>query len=141
MIRISPTIFLDESELSFSFIRSPGPGGQNVNKVASGVQLRLNILNSPSLPEELRARFLKLNSSKITLEGEIIIKATSYRTQERNKQDALDRLLAFLQQASIRPKKRKKTRPSFSSVQKRLSAKKLHGKAKALRGRKGFSSD
>lgn len=141
MIRISPLLALDESELSFHFIRSPGPGGQNVNKVASGVQLRFNVLQSPSLPEELRARFLKLHGSKLTQDGEIIIKATAYRTQEGNKRDALARLTALLQQAAIRPKRRKKTKPSFTSVQRRLTKKKLHGKTKALRGKKAFRED
>src|SRR5574338_132988 len=93
MIRISPSLALDEAELHFVFIRSPGPGGQNVNKVASGVQLRFDVKHSPSLPEDLRERFLNLNRSKVTRSGEILIKATSYRTQERNKEDALERLL------------------------------------------------
>ncbi len=141
MIRISPTLALDESELSFRFIRSPGPGGQNVNKVASGVLLRFNVLQSPSLPEELRTRFLKLYGSKLTLDGEIIIKATTYRTQESNKRDALERLRTLLQHAAIRPKKRKKTKPSFTAMQRRLSKKKLHGKTKALRGRKAVRED
>jgi len=133
MIRISPTIFLDESELEYHFIRSPGPGGQNVNKLATGVQLRFNILNSPSLPEELRLRFAKLHGSKLTQGGEIIIKASRYRAQEKNKQDALERLRSWLLEASIRPKKRKKTKPSFSSVQRRLNQKKRQGKIKQLR--------
>lgn len=138
MIRISPTLFLEESELSFCYIRSPGPGGQNVNKVASGVQLRFNVSHSPSLPQDVRERFLILFSSKITLRGEIIIKATSFRTQEGNKQAALQRLVELLQQAAVRPKKRKKTKPTFAARQERLSKKKLQGKRKALRGKRGI---
>jgi ribosome-associated protein len=136
MVKLNPLFKLDEAELLFTFIRSPGPGGQNVNKVASGAQLRFNVSSSPSLPEELRNRFLKIHSSKITGEGEILIKATRFRTQERNKQDALERLLALLQEAAYRPKKRKKTKPSYTSIQNRLSKKKLHGKTKSLRGKK-----
>jgi len=133
MIRISPTLSIDEAELDISFIRSPGPGGQNVNKVASAVQLRFDVRGSGSLPVEIRERFLRMFGSKITGSGEIIIKATRHRTQEGNKQDAIERLVELIRQASVRPKKRKKTRPSKGSVEKRLNTKKLRGKSKALR--------
>lgn len=133
MIEIRPKIFLDDSEIKFTFIRSPGPGGQNVNKVASGVQLRFDVIHSTSLPDPVRSRLLTLLENKITLQGELIIKATRYRTQERNKQDALDRLIYFIQQAAIIPKKRKKTKPTFASTQLRLEKKKLHSKTKSLR--------
>ncbi len=127
---------MNKSELKFTFIRSPGPGGQNVNKVATGVQLRFNVLTSSSISDETRARILLSFRNKITSKGEIIIKATRYRTQDRNKQDALERLEAIISRASIAPKKRKKTKPSAASTERRLTKKKLHGKAKSLRSRK-----
>ncbi|MFU8798349.1 MAG: alternative ribosome rescue aminoacyl-tRNA hydrolase ArfB, partial [Gammaproteobacteria bacterium] len=111
----------------------PGPGGQNVNKVASAVQLRFNVRSSPSLPEEVRERLLVLVGNKLTINGELIIKASRHRTQRQNKQDALMRLWAFLRRAETRPQKRKKTKPSFSSTQTRIASKKRHAKIKSLR--------
>lgn len=136
MLEITPTIFLDESEIQYSFIRAPGPGGQNVNKVATAVLLRFNVVNSASLPETLRARLLMKLENKITASGDLIIKASRFRTQERNKQDALNRLQEMLRAAAIVPKKRKKTRPTLGSTERRLSKKKLHGKIKTLRRNK-----
>lgn len=133
MIKITPNIFLDESEIEFIFVRAPGPGGQNVNKVATAVQLRFDAMHSPSLPENIRTRLLALAGKKITTAGELIIKASRYRTQERNKQDALDRLQELLIHAATPAKKRKKTKPSFASKQRRLEKKKLRGKIKSLR--------
>lgn len=133
MIKISPDISLPESELKLTFIRSPGPGGQNVNKVATAIQLRFNLLHSPSLPDDLRLRLLVVLGNKITRQGDLIIKATRFRTQERNKQDAFDRLQSLLQNAAKVPKNRRKTKPTYGSTQKRLEKKKLHGKAKSLR--------
>jgi ribosome-associated protein len=129
------------SEIKFNFIRSPGPGGQNVNKVATAVELRFNILYSSTLPEDIRSRLLLLIGRKLTHQGELIIKATRFRTQERNKQDALERLQELLDQAAISPKKRKKTKPTFSSSQRRLTTKKLHAKSKSLRRSKPERED
>jgi ribosome-associated protein len=121
-------------EIEFSFIRSPGPGGQKVNKVATAVQLRFNVLRSKFLLEPTRMRLLTLPG--ITKQGDIIIKASCYRTQERNKQDALNRLYTLLTHASTVPKKRKKTKPSLASQTRRLNSKNIHGKNKALRSDK-----
>lgn len=129
---ITHHLSLAESEIEFSFIRSPGPGGQNVNKVASAVQLRFNVKHS-SLPEEIHERAIKLAGTRATLEGIIVIKATSYRTQERNKQDAIHRLISLLHEAATPPKPRKKTKPTHSSVLRRLDSKKIHSRTKQLR--------
>jgi ribosome-associated protein len=133
MIEITPHILLNESEVKFAFIRAPGPGGQNVNKVASAVQLRFNVVSSPSLPDDVRTRLVSLLGKRVTLQGELIIKASRYRTQESNKQDALERLCSFIRRAAIAPKKRKKTKPSFASKQRRLTDKTLNSKTKSLR--------
>lgn len=136
MINITAHIVLDESELKFTFVRSPGPGGQNVNKLATAAQLRFNVKNSQSLPEDLRARLISQAGKKITSQGDLIIKASRYRTQERNKQDALDRLIEMIRRAAIVPKKRKKTKPTRAVKQQRLTSKKLHAKTKKLRSNK-----
>jgi ribosome-associated protein len=136
MTNRSKHVSFNENELKINFIRSPGPGGQNVNKVATAVQLRFNVLQSSSLTEPTRTRLIKMVSNKITRQGELIIKASRFRTQERNKQDALDRLQELLNRAATPPKKRKKTKPTLASRDRRLSTKKLHGKNKALRRRK-----
>jgi ribosome-associated protein len=136
MLKISASLLLNETELNFSFIRSPGPGGQHVNKTATAVCLRFNILASCSLPEKVRARLLVLLRKKITSKGELIVKASRYRTQERNKQDAIDRLAEWIRRAAIEPKKRKSTKPTSASKERRLTTKKLHAKSKFLRRRK-----
>jgi len=136
MIKITPSLFISEAEVQLVFICSPGPGGQNVNKVATAAHLRFNVLRSPSIPEDIRLRLIDTLGDKLTREGDIVIKASRHRTQERNKQDALDRLVALLKTAVYLPKKRKKTKPTRASVQRRLREKKLHGKNKSLRGNK-----
>lgn len=135
MLRITPAIWLDINEIQFTFVRSPGPGGQNVNKLATAALLRFNVRTSPSLPEPVRARLLQVLDYRLTAEGDLIIKASRHRTQERNRQDALERLAFILQKAATPPKPRKKTRPTKASVQNRLEKKKLAGKKKALRGK------
>ncbi len=138
MIYISPDISLKNAELLFTFIRSPGPGGQNVNKVSTAVQLRFNLLQSPSIPDELKLRIIKKLTSKLSTEGELIIKANRYRTQLKNKEDAIERLQELLIKAAHVPKKRKKTKPSKAQVQNRLAKKKIQGQKKKDRGKKSF---
>lgn len=133
MIKITKTLFLNESEIKINFVRASGPGGQNVNKVATAAQLRFNVLKSPNLSEEIRSRLLVLIHHNINHEGELIIKAGRYRTQERNKEDAMARLKELLRKAAILPKKRKKTKPTSASVERRLEKKKRHSKTKLLR--------
>lgn len=138
MLRISPSITLDESELKFRFIRASGPGGQNVNKVATAVQLRFDVLNSQSLPQRVRERLLLQAKNRISAEGVLIIDARQFRTQERNRQDALERLAALIQQASIVPKRRIKTKPSKASKERKLEQKKRRSGLKQSRRRPDF---
>jgi ribosome-associated protein len=134
-------IEIDSKELKFTFIRTPGPGGQNVNKVSTGVVLRFNVVDSPSLPETVRQRLLTRIAAKLTLSGDVLIKACRYRTQNRNKQDALERLDAMIKEAQIVPKKRKKSKPTLASKKRRLESKALHSKKKATRGRPAKDHD
>ncbi|MGD9591056.1 MAG: alternative ribosome rescue aminoacyl-tRNA hydrolase ArfB [Candidatus Berkiella sp.] len=133
MFRISPEISIKNAEIAFSFIRSPGPGGQNVNKVSTAVVLRFNINTSTSLSDEIKENLYKKFPSKITANGEIIIKASRYRTQLSNKEDALTRLALMIIQAAHKPKKRLKSKPSKAAKQKRLDAKKIHSQKKSSR--------
>lgn len=135
MIDITSHISLKEDEIEFSFIRSPGPGGQNVNKVATAVLLRFNIKSALSLNETVRLRLLTALQTRLTLEGDLLIKASSYRTQERNKQDAIKRLQAIIKQAAIPPKLRRRTKPTYASKQRRLNQKKMTAKNKSFRQR------
>lgn len=133
MIKITPGIFINPSEIKLSFTTSRGPGGQNVNKVATAVQLRFNVLHASTLSEEVRQRLIFLLKNKLTRQGEIIIKANRYRTQERNKQDALERLCQLIKKSAVPPKKRKKTKLTLAAKQKRLKTKKIIGEKKTLR--------
>jgi ribosome-associated protein len=137
MIRVTDLIALDESELAESFIRSSGPGGQNVNKLSTAVQLRFDVRGSPSLTDEVRARLERLAGKRLTRDGVLVITAQSHRTQERNRADALDRLLELIRAAAVRPVPRRATRPTKASRVRRLESKKRRGGIKALRQRRG----
>ena len=125
---------LTNGELSFTFIRSAGPGGQNVNKVSTAVQMRFDLQKSPSIPTEIKERLIRLSGSKITRDGVLIIEAKRYRTQEQNKLDVQRRFLSLLQKAWVKPPSRHPTRPSLASQVKRVDSKKKRGFAKRLRG-------
>lgn len=133
MIRITDNLFIPESELHFAFVRASGPGGQNVNKVSTAVELRFDAAHSPSLPPDLRHRLLRLAGARLTRLGEILIQSQRHRSQEMNRQDALDRLIALLRQAAHKPKPRKRTRPSAASRQRRLDTKHHRSRAKSTR--------
>jgi len=133
MIYITPTLAIDESEIKQEFIRASGPGGQNVNKVSTAVQLRFNVASSPSLSDDIRKRLAHLAGRRITEDGELIIHARRFRTQERNRQDAFDRLVKLIRKASERPKVRRKTRPTLQSKRRRLESKHHRSKAKLMR--------
>ena len=133
MIEITSSLALDENELQFDYIRASGPGGQNVNKVATACQLRWDVRATAALGEEVKARLLKLAGSRATEEGVIIIEAKRYRTQEGNRLDAIARLVALVQKALEEPKLRKKTRPSRTSSAARVDEKKRRGAIKRTR--------
>ena len=138
MIVITPTLHLDERELVETFVRSSGPGGQNVNKVATAVQLRFDAANSPSLPAEVRQRLTRLAGRQMTTDGVLIIDARRFRSREQNRRDAVDRLVALLRRAAQRPRVRHKTRPSRSAQLRRLDTKRRRSQTKQRRREKEF---
>lgn len=141
MIRITPTLSINEEELEFRFLRAAGPGGQKVNKVSSAVQLRFDVVHSPSLSEEVRHRLLKLGGKRVNAQGELVIEAMRYRAQEQNRQDAIKRLAALIRQASQPPRARVRTRMPEEARRKRLQAKRLRSEVKRLRRRLRFPEE
>ena len=134
MLEITDTLAIGDDELEFSFVRSSGPGGQNVNKVSTAVQLRFDAAGSPSLPADVLQRLLKLAGRRATEAGVIIIDARRERTQERNRQDAIGRLVDLIRRATEKPKPRKATRPTLAAKQRRVDDKKRRGRLKRDRG-------
>jgi ribosome-associated protein len=135
MIPVTASLAIDERDLEERFIRAAGPGGQNVNKVSTAVELRFNVNGHTELPEDVRARLERLAGRRLTLDGEIVIRADAHRTQDRNRSEALTRLVALVEQATHRPKPRKPTRVPKAQKQKRLEHKAKRGDVKAKRGR------
>ncbi len=139
MITVNDDIQLDENELSFQFVRAGGPGGQHVNKVATAVQVRFDVRNSPSLPEDVRERLQRIARKKINDDGVLVIEARRHRSQLRNREDAVERLVTLVRRATEKPKKRRRTRPTAQSKRRRLSDKKKRGDVKS--GRKRVTPD
>jgi len=133
MIRVTGKISIDEREISESFVRASGPGGQNVNKLSTAVQLRFDVRGAPSLPAEVRARLERLAGSRLTRDGVLVITAQRHRTQARNRQDALDRLIDLIRRAATPPAPRRPTRPTAASRERRIEGKKRRAKVKGLR--------
>jgi len=135
VLRITPDITLDDSEFEETFVRASGPGGQNVNKVSTAVQLRFNVYASPSLPGDVRERLVKLAGKRINSAGELMITSQRYRTQAQNRNDAREKLAGLIRAATHKPKPRRKTKPSAAAKRRRLETKRRKGETK--RGRSG----
>ncbi len=134
-IIITPQIAINENELEESFVLASGPGGQNVNKVASAVQLRFDAAHSLSLPHDVRRRLMALAGRRLTKNGVLVLEGSRFRSQERNRADVRERLVQLIRQAAVAPKKRKPTRPTRASKERRIERKKTHSKLKRLRRR------
>jgi len=133
MLVITPTIAIDEDEIQLEFIRATGPGGQHVNKAATAVQLNFDVSNSPSLRDDVRERLIRLAGNRMAKDGTLIITARRFRSQERNRQDAINRLVKLIQEAAEEPKLRRKTKPTLTAKQRRLDTKRQRSQTKRLR--------
>ena len=133
MIPITRGIVIDAREIQEDFIRASGPGGQNVNKVATAVQLRFDVRRSPSLPDDVRARLIRLAGRRVNVDGVLIIEAQRFRTQDQNRQDARERLVRLIRQAAVKPKVRRKTKPTLTSKRLRLESKRHRSELKRMR--------
>lgn len=134
-LSITPGLAIEEDEISLRFVRAAGPGGQNVNKVSTAVELRFDVRRSPSLPDDVSVRLQRLAGSRLTADGVLVLLAQSHRTQEANRRDALERLVALLREAAVRPKRRRPTRPTLASKTRRLEGKSHRATVKSGRSR------